>query len=524
MSRMIGIDLGTTNSCVALLEGGRASVLRQRDGERLLPSVVAYADDGQIILGHAAQRQAALNPRRTIYGAKRLIGRKFDDPAVQWWRGQVPYEIAAAENGDARIRIDGELISPEQIAAHLLGEMRQAASAWLREEVTEAVVTVPAQFNDRQRQATKDAGRIAGLEVRHILNEPTAAALAFGASRGDDERLAVFDLGGGTLDITILNRSGSLYEVLGTSGDAFLGGEDVDLFLTSYLLRVFRETTGEDLSQDMSAWYRLKQSAEAAKKALSGSSEVAFNLPFVVQGAAGPLHLKLDAFKRSDLETMCSAWLTRVAEPCYQALRNARLKPDEIDRVLLAGGMTRMPAVQEAMRKVFQRAPEHQINPDEIVALGAAAQCGILTGELEGVTLLDVTPHSLGVRINKHDMRVIVPRNASVPVAEERSFTTTLDYQEVVKVEVYQGEDANVEHNTRLGELRLTNLPRARAGQLEIVVTFLIDADGILQVRALEQKSGAVARAEIAPDGGLTRREVQLLTRRQPSGAAAPES
>jgi molecular chaperone DnaK len=507
---MIGVDLGTTNCCTAVLEGGEARVVPMRDGQRTMPSVVAFTDDGMLVGGEAL-RQGAVNPTRTVHGVKRLMGRKYDDPRVQLWSGAVPYPIVPAENGDARVRIDDKLYSPEEISSFMLRRIKEDAEAALGRKVSGAAVTVPAYFDERQRQATKTAGRLAGLPIDSILNEPTAAALAYGASKGRDELLAVFDLGGGTFDITILQKRGNLYEVIATHGDTFLGGEDFDSQLVSSLLNAFRKQHGVDLATDPVALHRLRDAAVTAKHDLSTSDTTSIKLPFIGKKGDEALHLTVDRVTRLQLERLCSEVAARVREPCQQALAEAGIEPDQVDRVLLAGGMTRMPLIQQKVEQIFGRTAEHAMNPDEIVGIGAAAQCGILTGDLASVTLLDVTPHSLGVKVGGDEMRVLIAKNSSVPTSAEGSFTTTYDMQEAVKIAVYQGESDRVSENTLLGIFRLADLPQGPMGSIEIKVTFVIDADGTLQVTALETESGNNIEVEISPASGLTVREAQSL-------------
>jgi molecular chaperone DnaK len=513
MGRMIGIDLGTTNCCVALLQGGTATVIPTRQGQRTMPSVVAFVDSGQEIVGTVAQRQAVTNPHRTVFAVKRLIGRKYQDEVLQSWRKLVPYEVCAAQNGDAWVRTRDGDHSPQELSAMLLAEIKAAAEAYLGEPVTEAVVTVPAYFNDAQRQATKDAGTIAGLRVRHILNEPTAAALGYGIDKNKDQTLAIFDLGGGTFDITIMRTAGTVFEVLATHGDTFLGGDDFDRALIDHLAEQFLAENSIDLREDPVALQRLKEAAETAKKELSATPATSVNLPFICSGARGPLHLRVEALERSLLERLTVGLLDRLEAPCRQALADAGLDAGQIDQVLLVGGMTRMPAVQRKVEQIFGKTSAKDVNPDEIVAIGAAMQCAIITGDIQDVVLLDVTPHSLGVRIKEGRMSAVIPKNTTIPTAEKKLFATTRDDQDFVEIMVYQGEEQLVEHNAFLGRFMLGDLPERPAGQVTVEVTFLLDADGVLSVSARELMSGSQASVKIAPSSGLSRNQVEKLTR-----------
>ncbi|MDH5675625.1 MAG: Hsp70 family protein [Myxococcales bacterium] len=526
MGRMVGIDLGTTNCCVAWTENGKVTILPMPDGGYTMPSVVAFQQDGPTLIGEAAKRQAVVEPARTVYGAKRLIGRKFKDQKIQRWAKGVGYEITEGKQGDAWIRVAGETYSPEAISAMLLGELKTRAERYLGETVESAIVTVPAYFNERQRQATKDAGVIAGLHVEHILNEPTAAALGYGVAKGQNERLAVFDLGGGTFDITILEQRGDLFEVRATHGDTFLGGEDFDQQMVDYLVEAFKKRTHFDLRLEPVAMQRLRDAAEATKHALSATDSVPINLPFLIESAGSPMHLNVEAFGRKDLDTLNLQVLKRLEKPCFAALESAGLLPSEIDRVLLAGGMTRMRAVQQKVEEIFHKRAQHHMDPDHIVAIGAAVQCGILQGDLGAVTLLDVTPHSLGLRVadgrHRDRMRVLIPKNTTIPISEERSFTTTADLQRSVRIEVYQGESDDVTENVCLGQFFLGNLPELQAGDMEIRVTFLIDADGLLQVAAQEVSTGQEASIAIKSFSGLSPEEVDQL--RIAAGTAPAEA
>jgi molecular chaperone DnaK len=515
MGRMIGIDLGTTNCCVAVLQSGAPTVIPTRHGARTMPSVVAFTDDGSELVGVTAQRQAVTNPNRTIFGIKRLIGRKHDDKELERWRTVVPYEVCAAQNGDAWVRTRDGDHSPQEISAALLQEIKSIAEDYLGEPVTDAVITVPAYFNDNQRQATKDAGAIAGLNVRNILNEPTAAALAYGAGKNRDQTLAIFDLGGGTFDITIMRTSGGVFEVLATSGDTFLGGDDFDRALIHHLIAELKREQDVDISDDPVALARLKEAAETAKRELSSTTTTSINLPFICASSRGPLHLRNDALDRALLERMVADLIERLEAPCRRAIADADLTVEEIDQVLLVGGMTRMPAVQQKVESIFGQIAGKDVNPDEIVALGAATQCAILSGELEDVVLLDVTPHSLGVRVRDGRMSNVITKNTTIPTSEKKLFATTRDNQDFVEIMVYQGEQQLVDNNTFLGRFMLGDLPSRPAGKVNVEVTFLLDADGVLSVTAREVSSGKEASVRINPSGGLSKQQVQQLAERR---------
>ena len=513
MSKIIGIDLGTTNSCVSVLEQGEPIVIHNQEGSRTTPSMVSWTQEGEPVMGSPAKRQMVTNPHKTIFGAKRLIGRKVRAFEVQALKKTAPYEIVEAENGDAWVKVDDKLYSPQEISALILEKMKAVAEDYLSEEVTEAIVTVPAYFDDVQRQATKDAGEIAGLRVRSILNEPTAAALAFGVQQQKDQRLAVFDLGGGTFDISILAIENGIFEVLATNGDTTLGGDDFDHALIEKLIAEFKERTGIDLSSDAMALQRLKEASERAKLELSSSLTTDINLPFLAVGAEGPQHLQRE-LKRSELESLCKDLLRRLGPPCERALEDARLKPGDVDQVVLVGGMTRMPAVQEKVEEIFGKKPSKGVNPDEIVAMGAAVQSGIIGGELQEVVLLDVTPHSMGLRVAGDAMSVLVPRNTTIPTRERKVFSTTEDGQDFVAIEVYQGEAEMVASNRKLGRFVLGDLPVADAGQVRVEVFFTMDADGILQVTAREMTTGKESSVTIQPSGGLSKDEVKGIAQR----------
>jgi molecular chaperone DnaK len=528
--RMIGIDLGTTNCCAAVLQNGGPVVIPTRQGQRTMPSVVGFLDGGPESVGVMAQRQAVTNPQRTVFGIKRLIGRKFADPQLQVWKELTPYEICAAPNGDAWVRTRDRDYSPQEISAVLLQEIKTTAESYFDEAVTEAVITVPAYFNDAQRQATKDAGAIAGLRVRNILNEPTAAALGYGVDKGKDQTLAIFDLGGGTFDITIMKTAGTAFEVLATHGDTFLGGDDFDRVLIDHLVASFEREHKLCLGEDPVALQRLKEAAESCKKELSSTSTTSINLPFICVGPRGPLHMRHDALTRALLEQLSVGLLERLHSPCQQALQDARITAADLDQVLLVGGMSRMPAVRMQVEKIFGKISAKDVNPDEIVAIGAATQCAIMTGEIEDVVLLDVTPHSLGVRVKDGRMSRLIPKNTTIPTSEKKLFSTTRDNQDFVDIMVYQGEHPFVDDNTFLGRFTLGDLPLKAANEVNVEVTFLTDADGVLSVSAREVTTGQEASVRIAPSSGLTRAQVEDLSKARvaregnliPSAASQP--
>jgi molecular chaperone DnaK len=511
MGRMIGIDLGTTNCCVAAVQNGEVVIVPTRQGQRTMPSVVAFGDDGEEVVGVVAQRQAITNPNRTIHAVKRLVGRKHEDRSLASWKQHLAYEVVAASNGDAWVRTRDRDYSPSEVSAVLLQEIKRAAEDFLGEEVTDAVVTVPAYFNDGQRQATKDAGTIAGLRVRNILNEPTAAALGYGVDKNKDQTLAIFDLGGGTFDITIMRTAAGTFEVLATSGDTFLGGDDFDRALMEHMMRLFEVDAGIDLRGDPVALQRLREACEQAKRELSSASTTSINLPFICTGPTGPQHMRLDVLERSLLERLTQSLVDRLEGPCRQALKDAGIGPNGLDQVLLVGGMTRMPAVQRKVEAIFGKVSAKDVNPDEIVAIGAATQCAILGGDIQDVVLLDVTPHSLGVRVRDGRMSAVIGKNTTIPTSEKKLFATTRDAQDFVEIEVYQGEQSLVEHNTFLGRFVLGDLPTKSAGSVNVEVVFLLDADGVLHVSAREVSTGKEASVRINPSGGLSSGQVQKL-------------
>jgi molecular chaperone DnaK len=510
MGRVIGIDLGTTNSCVAVLEGGEPTVIHNQEGGRTTPSMVSWNADGDVVVGAASKRQMVTNPERTVFGVKRLIGRKASDGEVQRVVSRLPYKIVAAKNGDAWIDVAGTLRSPQEISAHVLAKMKRVAEDYLGETVTEAVVTVPAYFDDVQRQATKDAGAIAGLTVRAILNEPTAAALAYGMLHEHRQRLAVFDLGGGTFDISILAIENGVFEVLATNGDTSLGGDDFDRVIIDLLASEFAEEHRIDLRADSVALQRLKEAAERAKIELSSSMTTDINLPFIAAGKAGPLHL-IRELQRGQLERSCKALFDRLVAPCHKALGDAHCTPADIDQVLLVGGMTRMPAVQERAVQIFGKPASKNVNPDEIVAMGAAVHSGIMGGELQEVVLLDVTPHDLGIKIEGDRMSVVIPANTSIPTRAKKVFATTEDNQQHVAIEVHQGAHEFASKNRRLGRFVLGDLKAAPRGRTKVEVSFTMDADGILEVSAAEVGTGRAATVTIEASSGLTAEEIASL-------------
>ncbi len=506
-SRSIGIDLGTTNSCVAIIEHGDPLVIPNDEGSRTTPSVVGYTKDRERLVGQIARRQAVTNPERTIYAVKRLIGRRASDPEVERTRKVVPYTIAEAENGDAWVKIGDELLSPSQISAQVLEKMKAIAEDYLGEPVTRAVVTVPAYFNDSQRQATKDAGKIAGLEIERIINEPTAAALAYGLGKKEHERIAVFDLGGGTFDISILEMDNGVFVVKATNGDTFLGGEDFDARIVEWMLEAFQREHGMDLRTERVAMQRLKEAAEKAKHELSTSTETDINLPFITSTPKGPVHLIL-TLSRTELEAMVKDLIERLEGPCRQCLKDAGLDRRELDAVLLVGGMTRMPRVQAKVVEIFGRQPERGINPDEVVAIGAAIQSSVLQGEVKDVLLLDVTSLTLGIEIAGGLTEPIIPRNTTIPCRKSKVFTTAADNQDMVRVHVLQGERDMASDNKSLGKLEMHGLPPAPRGVPEIEVTFEIDANGILQVKARDLGTGRAQSLRVVSNSGLSDQEV----------------
>jgi molecular chaperone DnaK len=513
MGRVIGIDLGTTNSCVAVLEGGEPVVIHNQEGGRTTPSMVSWNADGEVVVGAASKRQMVTNPQRTVFGVKRLIGRKANAAEVVTLGSRLPYRIVAAKNGDAWVEIAETPRSPQEISAHVLAKMRRVAEDYLGQTVSEAVVTVPAYFDDAQRQATKDAGKIAGLTVRAILNEPTAAALAYGIHHQQNQRLAVFDLGGGTFDISILAIENGVFEVLSTYGDTNLGGDDFDRVIIDLLADEFQQQNSIDLRQDSVALQRLKEAAERAKIELSSAMTTDVNLPFIAAGPQGPLHLMRE-LERGQLERACKVLLDRLEQPCTRALADAHCTPADIDQVLLVGGMTRMPAVQERAERIFGKPASKGVNPDEIVAMGAAVHSGIMGGELQEVVLLDVTPHNMGVRVAGDKMSVVIQANTSIPTRAKKVFATTEDNQTFVAIEIHQGPQDVASKNRRIGRFVLGDLRAAPRGHTKVEVSFTLDADGILEVTAVEVGTGKAATVTIEASSGLTADEIAHLNQR----------
>ncbi len=513
MGKVIGIDLGTTNSCVAVMEGGEPVVIPNSEGSRTTPSMVAFTEAGERLVGQIAKRQAVTNPENTVYAVKRLMGRRFDAPESKRATSMVPYKVVASDNGDAWVEIRGKAYSPPEISSMVLGKMKQTAEDYLGEPVTEAVVTVPAYFNDGQRQATKDAGRIAGLNVLRIINEPTAAALAYGLDKkneGKTEKVAVYDLGGGTFDISILELNSGVFEVKSTNGDTYLGGEDFDNKLIDFLAERFKTANAIDLRKDRMALQRLKEAAERAKHELSSASETEINLPFITADASGPKHMQ-ENLDRATFENLVKDLVERSVEPCRTALKDAALEAKQVDQVLLVGGMTRMPAVQKKVKEFFGREPHKGINPDEVVAIGAAIQGGVLKGEVKDVLLLDVTPLSLGVETAGGVMTKIIDKNTTIPCKKSQVFSTATDNQPLVSVHVLQGERDMAGDNKTLARFELVGIPPAPRGVPQIEVTFDIDANGLVHVSAKDLGTGRVQNVRIVSNSGLTEAEIQKM-------------
>jgi molecular chaperone DnaK len=519
MGKVIGIDLGTTNSCVAVMDGKTPKVIENAEGMRTTPSIVAFSDDGERLVGQPAKRQAVTNPERTFFAVKRLVGRRYDDPMVEKDKKLVPYKIVKASNGDAWVEADGKTYSPSQVSAFILQKMKETAEAHLGQKVDQAVITVPAYFNDAQRQATKDAGKIAGLEVLRIINEPTAAALAYGLDKSKSGTIAVYDLGGGTFDVSILEIGDGVFEVKSTNGDTFLGGEDFDMRLVSYLADEFQKEQGINLRNDKLALQRLKEAAEKAKIELSSTTQTEINLPFITADQAGPKHLTMK-LTRAKFEALVQDLVDKTIEPCRKALKDAGLTAGEVGEVVLVGGMTRMPKIQEVVKQFFGKEPHKGVNPDEVVAIGAAIQAGVLQGDVKDVLLLDVTPLSLGIETLGGVFTRIIERNTTIPTKKSQVFSTAEDNQNAVTIRVFQGEREMAADNKILGQFDLMGIPPSPRGMPQIEVTFDIDANGIVNVSAKDKATGKEQQIRIQASGGLSENDIQKMVKDAEANAA----